>query len=286
MTGQHITRTIPVELPHAQQQSPSLLSVTSAVLRPPHGSLYISCTPCKFFRFGRKMLAVFEKSIGNPPEELSLPLKGKMPPLGGSITGEEIVEIFRSWQSDSTLYSHGSSNMVLSHEDECPLHPRSIVVVDDVSCIFVGLLENMCELRRHYGLSRQAAEAMVVVEAYKVLRDRAPYPPDQVIRDLQGRFAFVLFDSRAVTLLLARIGTEVSRFNGQRRETGRCIFMNTNGLISVDHPLNKVRAIAHEDKEGNICGVIFQVDLFTRLRSIPRSGSAANWAGATAVEGE
>ncbi|XP_058201837.1 stem-specific protein TSJT1-like [Rhododendron vialii] len=129
------------------------------------------------------MLAVFEKSIGNPREELRLPLKGKMPLLGGSKTGEEIVEIFRSWRLDSTLQSlpNGSSNMVLSHEDECTLHPRSIVVVDNVSCIFVGLLENMCELRRHYGLSRRATEAMVVVEAYKVLRDRAPYPPDQVI---------------------------------------------------------------------------------------------------------
>lgn len=62
--------------------------------------------------------------------------------------------------------------------------------------------------------------------------------------------------------------------------------MNTNRLITFDHPLNKVRAIAREDEEGNICGVIFLVDLFTRLRSIPRSGSAANWAGATVVEGE
>ncbi|CAL5412220.1 unnamed protein product [Camellia sinensis] len=59
-------------------------------------------------------------------------------------------------------------------------------------------------LRSHYGLSRQVTEAMVVVEAYKVLRDRTPYPPDQVVRDLQGKFACVLFDARANTLFIAR----------------------------------------------------------------------------------
>lgn len=62
--------------------------------------------------------------------------------------------------------------------------------------------------------------------------------------------------------------------------------MNGNGLISFDHPLHKVKAIAREDDDGKICGVIFQVDLFTRLPSIPRTGSAANWADITVQEGE
>ncbi|GMP72463.1 hypothetical protein CsSME_00030496 [Camellia sinensis var. sinensis] len=123
------------------------------------------------------MLAGFEKSTGKPPEELSLPWKG-MPDLK---TGEETVEIFRSWRPHSMLFNLPNGNsMALSHEDECPLHPS------------------------HYGLSRQVTEAMVVVEAYKVLRDRTPYPPDQVVRDLQGKFAFVLFDARANTLFIAR----------------------------------------------------------------------------------
>lgn len=80
-----------------------------------------------------------------------------------------------------------------------------MVVMDDIFCIFVGNLANMPELRRHYGLSRQATEAMVVIEAYKVLRDRAPYPPDQVIKDLEGKFAFILFDAKSVTLFVARV---------------------------------------------------------------------------------
>lgn len=82
---------------------------------------------------------------------------------------------------------------------------RSIVVMDDIFCIFSGVLDNTCDLRRYYGLSRQATEAMIIIEAYKVLRDRAPYPPDQVIKELEGKFAFILFDSKASVLLLARV---------------------------------------------------------------------------------
>ena len=62
--------------------------------------------------------------------------------------------------------------------------------------------------------------------------------------------------------------------------------MSGSGLISFDHPLNKVRSISREDDKGNICAVIFQVDMYTRLHSIPRTGSAVNWANANAVDGE
>lgn len=75
--------------------------------------------------------------------------------------------------------------------------------------MFIGTLENTSDLRRHYGLQRQATEAIVVVEAYKVLRDRAPYPTDQVIKDLHGDFAFVLFDAASGTLFAARVSSEI-----------------------------------------------------------------------------
>lgn len=64
------------------------------------------------------------------------------------------------------------------------------------------------------------------------------------------------------------------------------MFMGGERLMSFDHPMNKVRGIPQEDNEGNIGAVVFQVDLFTRLHSIPRTDSAANWANATLVEGE
>lgn len=59
-----------------------------------------------------------------------------------------------------------------------------------------------------------------------------------------------------------------------------CIFTNGGGLISFDHPLHKVRAVRHEDDSGNILSVHFQVDLYTKIPSIPRTGSADNWSDA------
>lgn len=77
--------------------------------------------------------------------------------------------------------------------------------MDDIFCIFSGALDNTSDLSRYYGLHRQTTEAMIIVEAYKVLRDRAPYPPDQVIKGLEGKFSFVLFDSRSSVLFIARV---------------------------------------------------------------------------------
>lgn len=46
-----------------------------------------------------------------------------------------------------------------------------------------GGLDNTFDSTKHYGLSRQA---IIMVEAYKVLKDWPPYPPDQVIKQLEG----------------------------------------------------------------------------------------------------
>ena len=62
--------------------------------------------------------------------------------------------------------------------------------------MFIGRLDNLSSLIRQYGLSGKATnEAMLVIEAYRTLRDRGPYPADQVVKDLSGSFAFVVFDS-------------------------------------------------------------------------------------------
>ncbi|MBA0663423.1 hypothetical protein Goklo_003542 [Gossypium klotzschianum] len=119
------------------------------------------------------MLAVFEKATGNPPEELRLPSVGL--DSDGKGTREEILQTFRLLWPESTFYHLSNGNfMTLSHGAQSPLHPR------------------------------QATEAMLVVDAYKVLRDRAPYPPDQVIKDLEGKFAFIIFDAKSGTLFVAR----------------------------------------------------------------------------------
>lgn len=252
------------------------------------------------------MFAVFEKSIAKAPEELHLSSVVGRPALKSR---GEIADLYRSWRPESVLYSLSNGNfMALSNEVGTPLSsPRSIVVMDDIFCLFSGALDNTCDLRRFYGLPRLATEAMIIVEAYKVLRDRAPYPPDQVVKGLDGKFAFVLFDSRASVVFLARDRDGFVPLHWGTAADGSlicsddpklfsavcgdcytpfppgCMFISGNGLISYDHPLHKIKSMTREDDAGNINAVIFQVDLYTRLPSIPRTGSAANWASAAAV---
>ena len=44
-----------------------------------------------------------------------------------------------------------------------------------------------------------------MIEAYRTLRDRGPYPVDKVVRDFHGKFAFILFDSVKKTVFAAAV---------------------------------------------------------------------------------
>nr|DAD19441.1 TPA_asm: hypothetical protein HUJ06_020904 [Nelumbo nucifera] len=67
------------------------------------------------------------------------------------------------------------------------------------------MLDNLGSLRQQYGLAKSANEVVLVIEAYKALRDRAPYPPSHVVGHLCGNFAFVLFDKSTSTLFVASV---------------------------------------------------------------------------------
>lgn len=76
---------------------------------------------------------------------------------------------------------------------------------DDVYCLFLGGLNNLSALNKQYGLCRSSNEAAFVIEAYRTLRDRGPYPADQVVKDLDGSFAFVVYDSQGGTVFAALV---------------------------------------------------------------------------------
>lgn len=76
---------------------------------------------------------------------------------------------------------------------------------EEIYCLFLGSLNNLCVLNRQYGLTKGTNEAMFVIEAYRTLRDRGPYPADQVVKDLDGSFAFVIYDSKAGTVFVALV---------------------------------------------------------------------------------
>ena len=82
---------------------------------------------------------------------------------------------------------------------------RQFCGLDDIYCLFLGSLNNLWSLLKQYGLSKGTNEAMFVIEAYKTLRDRGPYPADQVLKDLDGSFAFVVYDSKVGTVFAALV---------------------------------------------------------------------------------
>jgi len=56
-----------------------------------------------------------------------------------------------------------------------------------------------------------------------------------------------------------------------------CMFHSEGGLMSVEHPMYRVKAMPRVDSEGAVCGANFKVDKYARVNSIPRVGSETNW---------
>lgn len=167
--------------------------------------------------------------------------------------------------------------------------------------MFVGTLDNLSSLIRQYGLCKSTNGSLLVIEAYRTLRDRGPYPADQVVKDLTGTFAFVLYDNKAGTIFAALssdgaiplywgIAADGSVVISDEEEVIKggcgksfapfpagCMFHSEGGLRSFEHPMNKLKAMPRVDSEGVMCGATFRVDKYTRINSMPRVGSAADW---------
>ena len=77
--------------------------------------------------------------------------------------------------------------------------------MDEIYCIFLGSLNNISGMIRQYGLTKGTNEAMLVIEAYRTLRDRSPYPAHQVLKELEGRFGFVVYDSKAKSVFASLV---------------------------------------------------------------------------------
>ncbi|KAH7512508.1 stem-specific protein TSJT1 [Ziziphus jujuba] len=247
------------------------------------------------------MLAIFHKAFAHPPEELNSPASyngSKKPKLP-----QETLKDFLSRNPQNTFSMTFATAAVLAYipPQRPSLQQRLFCGCDDIYCIFLGNLNNLCVLNKQYGLSKGSNEAMFLIEAYRTLRDRGPYPADQVLKDMDGSFAFVVYDSKAGTVFAA-LGSDggVKLYWGIAGDgsvvisddleiikegcaksfapfpTG-CMFHSEGGLMSFEHPMNKMKAMPRIDSEGAMCGANFKVDKYTRVNSIPRVGSEVNW---------
>ncbi|XP_020675464.1 stem-specific protein TSJT1 [Dendrobium catenatum] len=251
------------------------------------------------------MLAIFQKCLAHPPEELNSPhahggikKSAKQP--------QEILRDFHLYHptaSFSASFSGGAAIASAGADPRCsPLQQRLFCGLDEVYCIFVGRLDNLSSLIRQYGLcGKSSNEAVLVIEAYRTLRDRGPYPADQVVKDLIGSFAFVIFDNRVGSVFAALsedgkiplywgiaaegsvvISDDVDVIKGGCGKSFApfppgCMFHSEGGLKSFERPMNKMKAMPRVDSEGAMCGAFFKVDSCAKISSMPRVGSAANW---------
>lgn len=248
------------------------------------------------------MLAVFHEAFAHPPEELNSPASqkcSKRPKLP-----EDTLNDFLSNHHDNTFsmnFGHAAVLAYVRPHSTLSRDQRLFCGFEDIYCLFMGSLNNLCSLIRQYGLSKGTNEAMFVIEAYRTLRDRGPYPADQVVKDLDGSFAFVVYDSKAGTVFtalgsdggvklywgIAADGSVVISDDLEVIKEGcaksfapfpqGCMFHSEGGLMSFEHPMNKIRAMPRVDSEGVVCGANFKVDKYTRINSIPRVGSEADW---------
>ncbi|KAL9257492.1 Stem-specific protein TSJT1-like protein [Drosera capensis] len=253
------------------------------------------------------MLAIFKKGLVDPPQELNSPtsdknrVKPKLP--------DEIIQHFRQLhaignQPNPALSVGFGNDAFLAYypSKQSLLQQRMFCGTDEMYCIFLGNLNNLSTLLKQYGLAKNTNEAMFVVEAYRTLRDRGPYPADQVLKDLEGSFGFVIYDRNAGSVFAA-LGADqrVQMFWGVAADGSAvisdnldviktscaksfapfppgCMFHSEVGLKSYEHPRNKLKAMPRIDSEGVMCGANFKVDASSKTNSMPRVGSEANWA--------
>ncbi|XP_073102464.1 uncharacterized protein [Elaeis guineensis] len=127
---------------------------------------------------------------------------------------------------------------------------------------------------------------------------------DEVIKDFNQKFLFVLFDLKNETIFVAKDRDSDMNFAwGKvwdaslafsddfqiiRDMCGRsstffpagCFYMNSTGLVSFEQPLHKVKAIRCSVEDLCAPSIIFVVDRWCRRPGIPRVGSESNWSDA------
>ncbi|PKI64920.1 stem-specific protein TSJT1-like [Punica granatum] len=227
------------------------------------------------------MLGVFSGSIVSPPDELVA--AGCRTP-SPKITADALVKRFVETTSGAVSVQVGDQvRLAFTHHNESALRPRSFAVKDEIFCLFEGALDNVGSLRQHYGLPKSVNEVILVIEAYKALRDRAPYPPSHMVGHLSGNFAFIVYDKSTSTLFAASdqfgkvplywgitadgyvaFADDAELLKGACGKSlasfpQGCFFSTAIGeLRSFENPKNKITAVPAD--EGEIWGAKFEVE--------------------------
>jgi len=237
------------------------------------------------------MLAVFGGEVVGVPAELVA--AGSRTPSPKTRASELVSRFLGGAGAEPavSLQLGALGTLAYSHANQPLLRPRSFAAKDEIFCLFEGLLDNLGRLGQQYGLCNGANEAVLAIEAYKTLRDRAPYPASFMLSQLAGGYAFVLFDKSTSSLLVASdpegkvpfywgitadgcvaFSDDVDMLKGSCGKSlapfpQGCFYSNTlGGLKCYENPKNKVTAVPADEEE--ICGATFQVEGSTILSAL------------------
>eukprot|EP00243_Klebsormidium_subtile_P001394 TRINITY_DN1240_c0_g1_i1.p1 TRINITY_DN1240_c0_g1~~TRINITY_DN1240_c0_g1_i1.p1 ORF type:complete len:262 (+),score=59.45 TRINITY_DN1240_c0_g1_i1:239-1024(+) len=246
------------------------------------------------------MLAVFEKAIAHAPAGLDarVHLQGTASAKNQELTGMSGLEILNAFKERQVAVHFGQGSGLaysLEHQREL-LRPRAFVSQESVFLLFKGHLSNMNKLRQMYGITKAVTEELLIIEVYKALRDRAPYPADVAVKHLEGNFGFVLFDQSNSTIFAATDAQNgVGMYWGTATD-GSLVFADSKelikgcgtsaapfpsgfyfsnferGLVNYQKPNHSVKAVPHVNSSGQLCGAFFKVDSQAQLNNAVKSG--------------
>eukprot|EP00270_Netrium_digitus_P021708 TRINITY_DN9464_c0_g1_i1.p1 TRINITY_DN9464_c0_g1~~TRINITY_DN9464_c0_g1_i1.p1 ORF type:complete len:242 (+),score=34.00 TRINITY_DN9464_c0_g1_i1:182-907(+) len=232
------------------------------------------------------MLAIFQKSVAEGPSELLSPRTPPKASRSGRWDAGSIVRKFKQANLTAVLIHFDEQNaLACTSMRQRNGQELQFCSMNDVFCCFMGSLDNLPRLRQLYGLHKLSNHAQFVIEAYKTLRDRAPFPPDQVVAEMSGSFAFVIFDHSSNNIFVAgdcegriplywgkTVDDEVLAFSNDasilKAGCGTsfapfpkgCYYSSKDGLHSYQHPTKLLKPLPHVDSQGQLCGATFRVD--------------------------
>ncbi|KAM0944333.1 putative stem-specific protein TSJT1 [Dioscorea sansibarensis] len=225
------------------------------------------------------MLAIFSSAIIRAPEELIH--AGILTPTPKKPALDLLHAFVTTFPSSVSVNINSLAYISYTHDNESSLHPRLFAVKDEIFCMFEGSLENLTSLRQQYGLGKKENEVVLVMEAYRALRDRAPYPTSSMLSHLSGGFVFIIFDKTTSTVFVASdqdgrvplfLGITSDGYlafsNDSKRLRGACgkslasfpsgcFFSSSTGLKSYEHPKNKITAVPA--MEEDVLGATFKI---------------------------
>ncbi|XP_020113767.1 stem-specific protein TSJT1 [Ananas comosus] len=233
------------------------------------------------------MLGVFSGEVVEVPAELTA--AGSRTPSPKTRASTLVDRFLASSGPAVSVQIASLGHLAYSNKNQSLFRPRRFAAKEEIFCVFEGMLDNLGSLWQQYGLSSKggaaaaADEAVLVIEAYKALRDRAPYPPSFMLAHLSGDFAFVLFDRSTSSLLVASdpngkiplfwgitadgcvaFSDDVDLLKGSCGKSlaqfpQGCFYSNSHGgLRSFENPKHRVTAIPADEEE--ICGATFKVE--------------------------